>query len=42
METGNGEHKGKRSEVPEIGITCFVFHVKRDERSAEMLSVMLT
>lgn len=36
------EHEGKGSAVPEIDITCFVFHVKRDERSAEMFSVMLT
>jgi hypothetical protein len=36
------EHEGKGYQVPEIEITCFVFHVKRDERSAEMFSVMLT
>ena len=34
--------EGKGNEEPQIHITCFVFHVNRDERSAEMFSVMLT
>jgi len=34
--------EGQGNEELQIHITCFVFHVNRDERSVEMFSVMLT